>query len=183
MRVWILFVLFQVEDLDSHSSWQCSASIRDLIYHTARAMVHTSQRIKSVKVKERRRREVIITTKPLNPRHSGIDKEGVSIHRVIERLGLTQGQTSACEALLRSGAREIVLMMIVFCWANSAKPAISKQWVSIAWKICSLLANVIKWSARQSFMSFCWQFWETFESNKLRTLVLSWLIQILSLVI
>ena len=121
------FALFQVEDLDSHSSWQCSASIRDLIYHTVRDMVHSSHSLKSVKVKERRKRNVIITTKPLNPRHSGIDREGVSIHRVIERLSLTEGQTTACESLLRSGAREIVLMMVVFCWANNARPAISKQ--------------------------------------------------------
>ena len=127
MCVLILFVIFQVEDLDSHSSWQCSASIRDLVYHTARDMVHTSHSIKSIKVKERRKRVVIITTKPLNPGHSGIDREGVSMHRVIERLGLTEGQKTACEYLLRSGAREIVLMMIVFCWANNARPAISEQ--------------------------------------------------------
>ena len=90
-------------------------------------MVHSSHSLKSVKVKERRKRDIINPTKPLDPRYSGIDKEGVSIHRVIEKLGLTEGQKTACEYLLRSGAREIVLMMIVFCWANNARPAISKQ--------------------------------------------------------
>ena len=159
------FVIFQVEDLDSHSSWQCSASIRDLIYHTARDMVHTSHSIKSVKVKERRKREVIITTKPLNPGHSGIDREGVGIHRVIEKLGLRDRRR------LVSRCCGVVLERSCWWWLYSAGltmpdlPYLNSeyQWPG---------RYVVCLTARQSFMSFCCQFWETFESNKLHWITL-----------
>lgn len=116
-----------MENLGDHSSWQCSVGIRNLIYYSVKDMVHPSNPLRSVKVKERRQKKILTTSKPLSPNTAGLSREGASLSKVIDSLKLSSSQQSACTSIQRQGGREVVLMIILFYWANNSQPAISRE--------------------------------------------------------
>ena len=80
-----------------------------------------------IPVRERYYAEVIHSRQHL--RGTGISRDRVSLATVMERLHLTEGQQRACQSVLAGqGDKKVALMMtILFCWVNNAKPAVSKR--------------------------------------------------------
>ena len=125
-----------MENFKCESAWQCSFKIRLLLYNTVKDMVDTYHTIPGaspmapihlIPVRERYYAEVIHTRQHL--RDSGISRDGASLATVMERLHLPEGQQRAFQSVLTGqGDKKVALMMtIIFCWVNNAKPAVSKR--------------------------------------------------------
>ena len=127
-----------MENFKCESAWQCSFKIRLLLYNTVKDMVAAYNTVPgappmapilSIPVRERHYEEVIHRSQLL--RGTGISRDGASLATVMERLDLTVGQQRACQSVLADqGDKKVALMMtIIFCWVNNAKPAVSKRYV------------------------------------------------------